>query len=154
MGAGMTKLTKIAMLAAASALSLSACSSETEEPTSDAPATGETSVAAAEPEAADADGIPAGMLGVWDYIEGTCDPASDLRLEIAPDHLLFYEAYGEIQAVTRDGDAVTLALAMEGEGETWEESLTYRLADNGEILESDTRAPVGDGPLLRKRCEG
>ena len=94
------------------------------------------------------------MIGVWDYIEGTCDPASDLRLEIAPDHLTFYESYGTVQSVTRDGDDVTFALTMEGEGETWEESLTYRLAENGTILESDTRAPVGDGPLLRKRCEG
>lgn len=153
----MTKLPKIALLAAAAALTLSACSSETEDAAPAETATGDAvETPAAEPaeDVAANEGIPADMLGVWDYVEGTCDPASDLRLEIAADHLTFYESYGEVQAVTRDGENVTISLAMEGEGETWDEDLTYRLTEGGTILESDLRAPVGDGPLLRKRCEG
>ncbi|MEL1251301.1 hypothetical protein [Aurantiacibacter gilvus] len=156
----MTKHPQIALLAVAAALSLSACSSEPEATAPDAPVPSEASEVAATagtgqaPEGTDSEGIPAAMLGVWDYVEGTCDPASDLRLEIAPDHLTFYESYGTVQSVTRDGDDVTFALAMEGEGETWQESLTYRLVEGGTILESDMPAPVGEGQLRRKRCEG
>ena len=31
--------------------------------------------------------IPDRFIGVWDYIRGTCDPASDMRLEIEQDKL-------------------------------------------------------------------
>lgn len=153
----MNKLTAIPLAFAAATLALGACSSESEVAAPEA-----SDTAASESPATDAtpgesapldEGIPAAMLGVWDYVEGTCDPASDLRLEIAADHLLFYESYGTVQSVARDGDDVTVALAMEGEGETWEESLTYRLVEGGEILESDTPAPMGEGLLRRKRCE-
>lgn len=152
----MTNHAKIALLTAAAALSLTACSSEPEDASPAATATGEASEPAGETvaESTDTAGVPAAMIGVWDYVAGSCDPASDLRLEIAADHLLFYEAYGEIQSVAREGDDVTLTLAMEGEGETWEESLTYRLVDGGAILESDMPAPMGEGLLQRKRCEG
>lgn len=156
----MTKLFQIALLAAATALSLSACSSEPEDTAADMPAAAETDAVTEEPqpdaayEDVTAEGIPDAMLGVWDYVEGNCNPASDLRLEIAPGQLVFYESVGEVLSVARDGVDVTITMAMEGEGENWEDSLTYRLADGGTILESDTRAPLGDGPLRRKRCEG
>lgn len=144
----MTKFPIIALLAAATALSLAACSPGSEEPAPDVPADDPaTDIAASE-------SIPAAMLGTWDYVAGTCDPASDLRLEIAPGQLVFYEAVGEVLSVSHAGDDVTFALAMEGEGETWEESLTYRLVEGGEVLESDMPAPTGDGFLRRKRCEG
>lgn len=150
----MTKTFAISLALAAATMALGACSSEPETP---APEAGETAAEApvdAPVTTPDADGIPADMLGVWDYVAGTCDPASDMRLEIAADHLTFYESYGTIQSVTRDGDDVTIALAMEGEGETWEESTTYRLVEGGTLLESSLPDPMGDGLMRRKRCEG
>lgn len=98
--------------------------------------------------------IPSAYLGVWDFIDGNCNPDSDLRLKIAPDALTYYESYGEVQSLDVVGDAITVTMSMEGEGETWESRETFRLVDNGTILESNLPAPGGDGNLRRKKCEG
>lgn len=139
----MTKHSKIAVLASAGALLLAACTSETGDSTADEASGADTGSS-----------IPEGMLGTWDYVGGTCEPASDLRLEIAPGQLVFYEAVGEVLSVSRNGDDVTLSLAMEGEGDTWQDSLTFRMVEGGDLLESDIPSPSGEGLLRRKRCEG
>ncbi|MBA4766689.1 MAG: hypothetical protein H2049_03520 [Porphyrobacter sp.] len=100
--------------------------------------------------------IPARFIGVWDEEQGSCNPASELMLRIAPDGIGFYESHGTVISVTEapDGEA-TLDLAMEGEGDTWRMSMTFRLTGQG----ADERlvVPYEDNagklvPLRFKRC--
>ena len=99
--------------------------------------------------------IPARFRGAWDYVEGTCAPESDMRMEISGKEILFYESIGMVTEVTSEGDDVIVTLAMEGEGDTWEEKTRLSLAGegSGQRLEtSDGEAPriVDDYPS--KRC--
>lgn len=151
----MTRHPLLPLIAVLTALALAACSSEPVAPDG---GTEQGSVAqppapSSSSEAATQAAIPAAMLGTWDNVEGTCDPASDLLLTIEPDRLLFYESLGTVQSVTLSGGDVTLQLAMMGEGEEWQETATYRLLDGGAILESEFPAPGGTGALRRKRCD-
>lgn len=143
--------------AIAALLALAACGSEPE-----APATPETPMPV-EPDGGIGDGagppeqgvdetlanrIPTRFHGAWDYVQGTCDPASDLRMEISGSEILFYEAVGMVTEVTPEGDRpngdVVVTLAMEGEGETWEQKTRLSLVQSrsGPRLETSD----GDGP--------
>ncbi|MGB7407719.1 MAG: hypothetical protein WA908_04385 [Pontixanthobacter sp.] len=97
--------------------------------------------------------MPDRFHGVWDFVDGTCNAASDLRLEIGPDMLVFYESTGAITGVNPRADGgVDVKLAMSGEGEYWEETNAYRLSDNGRrLIAIGSRAP-GGGDMVRKRC--
>ena len=133
-------------LLALAALALAACSSdpvdeEEAEPPATPNETDETLTA-----------IPDAFLGVWDYVEGSCNPASDLRVEIAPMQVTFYESVGEVEAVEGGADEVTVVMQMSGEGETWRNEQVFRLADGGSILETDDPAPGGEGKLRRSKC--
>ncbi|HAN88805.1 MAG TPA: hypothetical protein DCQ48_05640, partial [Erythrobacter sp.] len=98
--------------------------------------------------------IPAAFRGVWDYVEGSCDPASDLRVEIGPETMQFYESFGEVTRIEVAGPQdIVVSLAMEGEGETWEMARRFTLSDDGRRL---TPAAVGDDqfePMPLKKCE-
>ncbi|QDH33951.1 hypothetical protein [Porphyrobacter sp. YT40] len=147
-------------------LALAACGSETAEPPA-APATVEVVTADTEgtpgdaPPATATDGtltaIPAAFHGVWDAETGTCDPASDLRLEIGPETLGFYESQGTVTDVTKGGDgAIVIALAMEGEGEQWKQTVKLQL-DQSNDREWLLYLPGPDfdavrQPIRRKRC--
>ena len=99
--------------------------------------------------------IPAEFFGVWDYVEGSCLPASDLRLEIARERFTFYESVGEVEDVERRDDGfLAVTLAMTGEGESWDNTLGLRLVEDGTILEVDQPGVNGEPNLRRKRCEG
>jgi hypothetical protein len=43
--------------------------------------------------------VPARFRGVWDYTEGSCSEASDLRMEISGSEIMFYESIGIVTAV-------------------------------------------------------
>ncbi|MCL4671751.1 MAG: hypothetical protein KJZ64_02180 [Sphingomonadaceae bacterium] len=97
--------------------------------------------------------IPERFIGVWDYVKGTCDPASDMRLAIGQDRFEFYESVGEVKAVRNEGEATVVDLAMEGEGETWDLPLRLVLKDGGErlhVTEPVNASDTDDYP--RKRC--
>ncbi len=105
--------------------------------------------------------IPARFQGVWDYVEGTCLPESDLRMEISGSEILFYESIGIVTDAAAEGDDVVLTLAMEGEGETWEQKTRLSLITEGtgaETIEllatSDGDAPNVPDRYPSKRCEG
>lgn len=143
------------LAAAILALALAGCGSE---PT---PAPTPTDTAEVTSTAPDAPGgaiaettlIPERFIGVWDYEKGTCDPASDMRLAIGQDRFEFYESVGEVKAVRNEGDATVVDLAMEGEGETWDQSLRLVVKDNGErlhVTEPVNASDTDDYP--RKRC--
>ncbi|MCL9998577.1 MAG: hypothetical protein NBV68_04290 [Erythrobacter sp.] len=101
--------------------------------------------------------IPARFLGVWDAETGTCDPASDLRLDITPRAIGFYESLGTVTAMTESKDgSVVITLAMEGEGEKWDQTIKLELirSDGAEWLLS-LPGPDSDvvlRPIRHKRC--
>lgn len=140
-------------------LVLAACGGK--EPQEDAaPAPEATATEAALPapaaEATEPGTIPAAFHGVWDAETGTCDPASDMMLRIAPDGIGFYESHGSVTRVTEGPDGrATLDLAMEGEGDRWDTTMTLNLTGQG----ADERllVPFEDSegkpaPLTLKRC--
>lgn len=139
------------------AASLAACAPEAEDNTDgQAPAPRAEASAPAEPapspEPLPLAEIPQSFRGVWDYVAGTCAPESDLRIDIGPKTIGFYESIGDVERVERiDARNVVVFLAMEGEGERWEDRLHLTLSQDGAILE-----PSGDGdrgaPMPRKRC--
>ena len=135
-------------------LALTACGSEPVPEPQPAPVeTAEPQPAAPTGPIAETALIPERFIGVWDYIEGTCDPASDMRLAIGQDRFEFYESVGEVKAVRNQGETTVVDLAMEGEGETWEESLRLVLKDDGErlhVTEPVNASDTDDYP--RKRC--
>jgi hypothetical protein len=106
------------------------------------------------PEAVSGETIPARFHGVWDAEGGSCDPASELRVEIGPDRIEFYESVGEVTAVTEEDGRVLADLALEGEGETWANSLALSL-DGERLSIDDPDAPGGSsGAPVRVRCPG
>ncbi|MFM7378763.1 MAG: hypothetical protein ACKO1O_11660 [Erythrobacter sp.] len=152
-------------LGLALALALAACGGEPqqEEPAAPAPmasATAPPSDPPAPTTPAAAAAIPARFIGVWDAETGTCDPASDLRLDIAPQAIDFYESQGTLTRIVESPDgAATLDLAMEGEGDSWEMTMTINLsgADAAERLVVQHKGEPGEPapePLRLKRCRG
>lgn len=99
--------------------------------------------------------IPTRFHGVWDYIEGTCALESDMRMEISGAEILFYESVGQVTAVTAEEDDVVVTLAMEGEGETWEQRTRLALTGEGpeqRLETSDGEAPKRVDEYPSKRC--
>ncbi|MEC7818562.1 MAG: hypothetical protein VX454_07835 [Pseudomonadota bacterium] len=147
---------------------LSACSDENADRAGDAraPADPATTASAipvepdggigdgAGPPMAVADTIPARFRGVWDNAEGTCAPASDLRMDIRAGEIEFYESLGEVTSVETEGpDSIVVSLAMAGEGETWTVTSRYVLSDDGAILTPyETETNPRYQPIPRKRC--
>ncbi|RJY09825.1 hypothetical protein D6201_11070 [Aurantiacibacter aquimixticola] len=99
-------------------------------------------------------GIPAPFTGVWDYADGNCDAMSDLRMEIEPQMITFYESMGEVQQVAVESrDTIVVDLNMEGEGERWSESTRFTLEDDGErLIPTDADGEQRWDPMPRKRC--
>jgi hypothetical protein len=102
------------------------------------------------------DRIPAKFQGIWDDVEGSCDPLSDSRMEVGAGEILFYESVGIVTDVEPEGDAIIVTFAMEGEGETWEQSTRFALAGDGSdqrLLSSDAEQPDTFDEYASKRCE-
>lgn len=96
--------------------------------------------------------VPAAYIGTWDWTAGPCNGQSELQLAIAPGRIEFYESVGTVRAVRQQDDGIAIDLAMEGEGEQWEETITWKLVEGGTLLETDHEDPSGEGPLRYKRC--
>ncbi|MCA0909676.1 hypothetical protein [Qipengyuania gaetbuli] len=151
------------LLSAAPLLLLAACS----DPVRDAdrqdggdaampvePGGGPGDGAAPMPEPVVTDEIPVAFRGVWDSVQGTCDAASDLRIEISPKAIGFYESRGEVTRVEIDNpDRIVVSLAMEGEGEKWEMARQFTLTENGTILTPRSVNEEQFKPVPLKRCE-
>ena len=99
--------------------------------------------------------IPTRFQGVWDYVEGTCARESDLRKEISGSEILFYESIGTVTAVTTEGEDVIVTLAMEGEGEVWEQQTRLSLKGEGpsqQLETTDGSQPKRPDDYPSKRC--
>ena len=102
--------------------------------------------------------IPTRFHGVWDYVDGTCQPESDLRMEISGDRIVFYESVGEVTDVVSEtnGDRI-VTLAMSGEGETWVSKLRLQMDSRKMRMvvlpENDDESSASDRQYsARKRC--
>lgn len=135
-------------------LALAACSQEPEAPEAPAP----TATRAAPPAAAPAaettapdNIIPAAYQGAWDWTGGTCQSDSDQRMEIGGQEIHFYESVGEVQQVREADGALSVDLAMEGEGMQWTQTTVLRIVEGG-LLETEYDDPSGEGKLRLRRC--
>lgn len=149
----------------AALLTVAACS-EPEEQGDPAPAPSATESVIPEPhesESASADTaettqvstIPAAFQGIWDYGANACDNvASDLRLEIRPSEIEFYESLGTVTSVeVENPQSIVVALDMSGEGETWELTNRFVLSENGTVLTPlETEDNPQYDPMPRKKC--
>ncbi|UVI39298.1 hypothetical protein [Qipengyuania spongiae] len=106
------------------------------------------------PPVASRDTIPASFRGVWDIADGTCNPASDLRMDIRDDEIEFYESLGKVMSVeVENPDTIVVSLAMSGEGETWNVASRYVLSEGGAVLTPfETETNPQYQPIPRKRC--
>ena len=98
--------------------------------------------------------IPADYHGVWDYVDGSCNPASDLRLEISGNRIVFYESVGQVTGIERrtNGDLI-VSLAMSGEGETWDAKWRLAMDSTAMRLVAQNVETEGESPYSRrKRC--
>lgn len=113
-------------------------------PASEASATAEPS----------SDTIPARFHGLWDVMDnmGSCEEWSDMRLEIEPARVIFYEAPSEVITVSEQGNAVVLDIAGEAEGESFTSTIGLRLNDAGQLIVVDPENPQQDALFARGRC--
>lgn len=98
--------------------------------------------------------IPERFRGVWDNAKGSCNPASDLRMEIGAVSIEFYESLGTVTNVTVESpDSILIDLAMEGEGERWTVKSRYVLSKGGATLTPSEAVDTPSTPIPRKRCQ-
>ena len=134
-------------------VALAACSQSEPSPTETASAApaGTATPTAPAPQVAV---VPDRFQGIWDAETGTCDPASDLRVEISERGITFYESHGAVTAIAVESpDIVIVDLAMEGEGEKWTLRRRFTLSNGDRTL---TPAAVDESeqfePMPLKRC--
>lgn len=139
--------------AAVLVFALAACSSEpaeAPEARAETSAPGAITAPAVEPAS---DTIPAAFHGIWDTPAGDCSELSDARLQIEGGRIVFYETVGTVQSVTPASDgAITVALGMSGEGESWTTTDTLQLSNDGSTLEISDASAEGSDPLIREAC--
>ena len=146
---------------AATFLALAACGGEAQQQASApepaasmTPATAETDAASLDPDIAKGE-IPSRFHGVWDAANGTCEPNSDLRVEITARRIGFYESVGNVAGVGSEANDAIADLVMEGEGESWVQTtrLSIETTPEGERLHlSDAAKPKVPDDYPRKRC--
>lgn len=155
-------MNRATLLALPLLLMLAACGSETAEPPA-APATAEVvtadtegtpgDMAPAAPPAATLTAIPAAFHGVWDAESGSCELASDMRLEIAAGTIGFYESEGKVTTVTPQADgSAAVDLAMTGEGESWNMGMVLSVRGDGDgrrLTVRDTGAGTSEARTLK-----
>lgn len=99
--------------------------------------------------------IPAAFQGVWDIVDGSCAQESDLRLEIKPRMVIFYESVGTVKSATiASSDQISVEMAMEGEGDVWDATRAFSLINDGAgMIHFDVSAETESDPIELKRCK-
>lgn len=134
------------------ALALAGCSRTEPAPSETARPMRSPSAAPSPPAPAQAPRVPDRFQGVWDQEKGSCDPASEMRTEIAERGITFYESHGAVTALTVDSpERMTVELAMQGEGEKWTMTRTFTLSEGGAVLTASGGGDTGE-PIRLKRC--
>lgn len=149
-----------ALIAAALALTLPACSSP-EEPAAQPSEATTPAEAAPEPAAttatADAATIPLAMHGRWGLVPADCTSRrGDTKglLTIDGDRLTFYESVGSLAAVgDSQPDRLRATFAMNGEGMEWQREMLLTLTDAGKtLIRQEFGADAVPQPLRYQRC--
>ena len=97
--------------------------------------------------------IPDRFQGIWDAETGSCDPSSDMRVEIAERGITFYESHGAVTALTVESpEAIVADLAMQGEGETWTMRRRFTLSNGDRTLMPEAVGDEQFEPMPLKRC--
>lgn len=98
--------------------------------------------------------IPARFHGVWDVMEnrGSCEEWSDMRLEIVPRQITFYESSGDVTKVSEQGDVVMIEVTGQAEGESFTDSFGLKLDDKGQLVIVDPDGPPWGEVYPRGRC--
>ncbi len=158
----MTKLnTSLILAAMAPVLALSACNQAGPDPApgddtstaADAIDSSEEGVQAT-PVLAD-NVIPVRYQGVWDYERGSCAPESDMLMTVTAYDITYYESYGRVTGTRPEGDDLIVDLAMEGEGDQWQESQRLALVGTGTAVRmhvTNGEEPKVDDEYPRKSC--
>ncbi len=162
-----TRMRLSALLTAVLALTIAGCEDSPADPgPSEAAQTGTVTAQSDTPPSADAAptdvarsarelrAIPARFLGAWDYIQGNCNPASDLRMEIGPRRIVFYESVGDVTGIQAENDdAIVVAMSMSGEGDSWTQSTRFTLEDGGDrLIPTDADGDADYETMPRRRC--
>ena len=145
----MTRLPALVLLAA-----LGACSRDAPPPveTATAPPAVEPAAPvapAAPPPTPTLPSIPARFRGEWNTDTAACGTPIESRLVLGPTAVQYYESSGTVRTAEERGDDLVLAVALAGEGETFERTYRYRLSADGNALTdldaavSRTRCPAG-----------
>ena len=153
------------LIAFGAVLVLGACSNNTSEADQNAPddastvTSGSEATGAASPQpantSAEVTAIPAQFLGVWDNVEGNCTATSDLRMDVRPREIEFYESLGKVSKVELENpQSALVTLDMAGEGETWQVTNRFVLSEGGTRLVPEQ---VGEEagtytPMPLKKC--
>jgi len=134
-------------------LALAACSRSEPAPTETAGAAPARTAAPTATAPARIAAMPDRFQGIWDAETGTCDPASDLRVEIAERGITFYESHGALTALTVESpEAVVVELAMQGEGEKWTMRRRFTLSNGDRTLTAEAVDGEPFEPMPMKRC--
>ena len=93
--------------------------------------------------------IPERYRGTWDASAAACDAhAGEMRLVVEGQRLRFYESVASVESVRPAGRGrIEVDLALQGEGETWQETRTLRLLPHGQL-----EVGVGGIATSRVRC--
>ncbi|ESQ89817.1 hypothetical protein ABAC460_10975 [Asticcacaulis sp. AC460] len=130
-------------------LSLAACAPRTETvPTASSEVASAAPAASVMTPVATGDVIPDAFTGRWDASTAACADGSELKLEIAPKDLQFYESRGAVETVSIAGPTdITVVAEMSGEGAQWQRTLRMVLGESGKTLTID-----GGTGGVRIRC--
>lgn len=130
-------------------LSLAACAPRTETvPTASSDVASSPPVASVMTSVATGDVIPDAFTGRWDASTAACADGSELKLDVAPKGLQFYESSGTVETVSITGPTdITVVADMSGEGAQWQRTLRMVLGDSGKTLTID-----GGTGGVRIRC--
>lgn len=128
--------------------SASESTAETPPPAEPVPRAGQPvsgTPAAPPPETAGA--VPEAFRGRYARDAAACARAGDeSRLSIEANRIAFHESSGAIIGVTGDGGEAAITARLSGEGETWERTYRFRLADGGRSIID------AEGGMRRVRC--
>jgi hypothetical protein len=123
-------------IAAATALTLTACTMTTEPPVTS--------------------GIPAALQGNWGLTALDCVPdRGDAKGLIIVDatSVKFYESRGVLTTTAASSPtSVSGTFAFTGEGQTWTRQMSLRLADSTHLVRSETGADALPAPLTYAKC--
>lgn len=94
-----------------------------------------------------ADTIPGAYRGHWNTRLADCQGDSgEGKLIVEARAMTFHESVGRVVAVTPQNDRISVTLKLSGEGQTWQDTGTWKLSPDGATLTEVT------GRVTRFRC--